>query len=375
MDTETVIPLGVYVHVPFCRRRCDYCAFATYTDRDHLMGTYAAALCADISGAVEDGRLPLATAVFFGGGTPSRLDPDLLASVIDRIPLAGGAEVTVECNPEDVSPERMTSYRSAGVTRISVGAQAVAGHVLASLGRHHQWAEVKEAAAVVGSAGFASWNLDLIFGAAAEHDADWEGALGCVLGLEVPPPHVSAYALTVEPGTPLAADATRHPDDDVQARRYRRADEILTGAGYEWEEISNWARPGHRCHYNNIAWSGGDYLGFGSAAHSHRDGTRWWNVHTPERYIAKVTAGASPVAGTEMLSEGQRRFERLSLALRTPAGVPDAAIADMPELEGLVERREGRAILTVAGRMLANEVTLRLETREEVLEGADNLPR
>jgi len=375
MDTEMVSPFGVYVHVPFCRRRCDYCAFATYTDRDHLMGTYASALCTDISGAVEDGRLPLTTAVFFGGGTPSRLDPELLASVIDRIPLAGGAEVTVECNPEDVSPEQMAFYRSAGVTRISVGAQAVAPHVLASLGRHHQWAEVEEAAAIVGSAGFSSWNLDLIFGAAAEEDADWEDALARVLALGAPPPHVSAYALTIEPGTPLAADRTRHPDDDVQARRYRRADEILDGAGYEWEEISNWARPGHRCRYNNIAWSGGDYLGFGSAAHSHRDGTRWWNVRTPERYIAKVTGGASPVAGTEILREEQRRFERLSLALRTPAGVPDTVIPDVAELEGLVERRGGRAILTVAGRMLANEVIMRLEIREGALEGADILPR
>jgi oxygen-independent coproporphyrinogen-3 oxidase len=369
-------PFGVYVHVPFCRRRCDYCAFATYVDRDHLMASYVDALRRDVTRAVEAGELARATAVFFGGGTPSRLAAEDLASVLGLVPLAPGAEVTVECNPEDVTAHRLAEYRSAGVTRISLGAQARAPHVLASLGRHHQWDEVTAAAGIVASAGLASWNLDLIFGAAAETDADWDDALAGVLGLDDPPPHVSAYALTVEPGTALAADPTRHPDDDVQARRYGRADEILTAAGYRWEEISNWARPGHTCAYNNIAWSGGDYLGFGSAAHSHRDGRRWWNVHTPERYIAAIASGASVVAGTETLRADQRRFERLALALRTPAGVPAAILAEAPELEGLVEWRDGRAVLTVAGRMLASEITMRLDAQvEEGLEPAGILPR
>ena len=369
-------PFGVYLHVPFCRRRCDYCAFATYVDRDHLLSAYVDAVRRDVSRAVDAGDLQDATAVFFGGGTPSRLCASDLCSVLELVPRAPFAEVTVECNPEDVTEDRMAAYRSAGVTRISLGAQARAPHVLASLGRHHQWDEVTAAAEVVASAGFTSWNLDLIFGAAAERDGDWEDALAGVLALAHPPPHVSAYALTVEPGTPLAADAARHPDDDVQARRYRRADEVLTAAGYRWEEISNWALPGHRCAYNNIAWSGGDYLGFGAAAHSHRDGRRWWNVRTPERYIAALFAGASAVAGTEVLRDEQRRFERLALALRTPAGVPESAFGDLSGLADFVERRHGRVTLTVTGRMLANEITMRLGTDPaEGLEPAGILPR
>ena len=369
-------PFGVYVHVPFCRRRCDYCAFATYVDRDHLMASYVDALRSDVRRALDAGDLESATAVFFGGGTPSRLVPEELCSVLDLVPVAPGAEVTVECNPEDVTAETMAAYRSAGVTRVSLGAQAKANHVLASLGRHHQWDEVTAAAGVIASAGFASWNLDLIYGAAAETDSDWDDTLAGVLGLPDPPPHGSAYALTVEPGPPLAADPARHPDDDVSAGRYRRADEVLTAAGYDWEEISNWALPGHRCAYNNIAWSGGDYLGFGSAAHSHLDGRRWWNVRTPERYVAAIVSGGSVVAGTETLGEDQRSFERLALALRTPNGVPASALAEAPELEGLVKRRGGRAVLTVAGRMLANEVTVRLQTRVEGSpKPAGNLPR
>jgi putative oxygen-independent coproporphyrinogen III oxidase len=355
-------PFGVYVHVPFCRRRCDYCAFATYVDRDHLMASYVDALSRDISRAVEAGELARATAVFFGGGTPSRLPAQDLASVLGLVPLAPAAEVTVECNPEDVEGDRLATYRDAGVTRVSLGAQARAPHVLASLGRHHRWEEVEAAAETVAGAGLASWNLDLISGAADARDADWEDALDAVLSLPSPPPHLSAYALTIEPGTPLAADPARHPDDDTQARRYLRAEAVLGAAGYAWEEISNWAKPGHRCRYNNIAWAGGDYLGFGSAAHSHVDGRRWWNVRTPERYLAAIESGGSPVAAVEQLSDDQRRFERLSLALRTPRGVPADALAPSAELDGLVEWRADRAVLTPAGRMLASEISMRLVT-------------
>ncbi len=351
--------LGVYVHVPFCRRRCDYCAFATYVDRDHLMVDYVAALRIEIATALDAGRLGPARALFVGGGTPSRLPAEDLASVLAAVPLLPGAEVSVECNPEDVTDDRLAVYRQAGVTRISLGAQAVAPHVLASLGRHHRFEAVVAAAAAVERAGFASWNLDLIYGAAAERDVDWARTLQTALDLG--PPHLSAYALTVEPGTPLAADPSRHPDDDVQAHRYEMADVALSAAGYRWEEISNWARAGHRCVYNNIAWSGGDYLGFGSAAHSHRGRERWWNVRRPERYVALIRSGASPVAGSETLEDDRAAFEYLSLALRTPRGVPSSALARSPELTGLVEWTTGRAVLTVAGRMLASEIALRLE--------------
>lgn len=357
---------GVYVHVPFCRARCDYCAFATYTDRDHLMEGYAAACVTELGRAVADEGLPLATSVFFGGGTPSRLPADLLLSVLGSVPLAPGAEVTVECNPEDVDPGLLASYRSGGVTRISLGVQSTVPHVLSGLGRRHTPGAVAEAAAAVAAAGFASWSMDLIIGGAGETDADWERSLRDVLAMDPAPPHVSAYALTVEPGTPLAATPERHPDDDEQAGRYERAEELLVGAGYRWEEISNWAKPGHECRHNWLYWEQGDYRGIGSAAHSHRDGRRWWNVRTPDRYVREVAAGRSALAGEEVLTAEQRAFERLALGLRTRAGVPVESLPGAgkrgSELDGLVEVVDGRAVLTVRGRLLANAVTAMLAT-------------
>jgi putative oxygen-independent coproporphyrinogen III oxidase len=350
-------PFGVYVHVPFCRHRCDYCAFATYTDRDHLMEAYAAACTTEVSRAVERDGMPAASSVFFGGGTPSRLPADLLASVLDAVPLRPGAEVTVECNPEDVTAERLATYRAAGVNRISLGVQSTVGHVLEGLGRRHGPEHVVEAAAMVAEAGCTSWNLDLIIGGAGERDEDWERSLSDLLGLASPPPHLSAYALTVEPGTPLDRTPDRHPDDDVQAGRYETADRVMSAAGYRWEEISNWARPGHECRHNHLYWEQGDYRGIGSAAHSHASGRRFWNVRTPDRYVALVEANGDTVAGEEVLDTAQRRFEALALGLRTASGVPLGALPDHPDLDGLVDRSSGRAVLTVRGRLLANAVT------------------
>jgi oxygen-independent coproporphyrinogen-3 oxidase len=352
-------PFGVYVHVPFCRSRCDYCAFATYTDRDHLMEEYAAACIVEVGRAVDEG-MPVAASVFFGGGTPSRLPADLLCAIVASVPRMAGAEVTVECNPEDAEPERFALYREAGVTRISLGVQSTSPHVLAGLGRRHTPGVVADAAGAVAGAGFASWNMDLIIGGAGETDADWEASLADVLALSDPPPHVSAYALTVEPGTPLAADRDRHPDDDTQAARYERADEVLTAAGYQWEEISNWAKPGHECRHNRLYWDQGNYRGIGSAAHSHQDGRRWWNVRTPNRYVQEIDAGHSPMAGEEILTEPQRAFEALTLSLRTRSGVPADAVPDDPDLDGLFTSAAGRAVLTVRGRLLANAVSAKL---------------
>jgi putative oxygen-independent coproporphyrinogen III oxidase len=359
-------PFGVYVHVPFCRFRCDYCAFATYTDRDRLMERYAEACVAEVSRARTDEGIPPATSVFFGGGTPSRLPADLLVGILAAVPRRSGAEVTVECNPEDVTAERLATYRAGGVTRISLGVQSTAPHVLAGLGRRHGSDQALDAAAMVAEAGFVSWNMDLIMGGAGETDADWEQSLTDVLSLATPPPHVSAYALTVEPGTHLAAHQDRHPDDDVQADRYAVADRMLAGAGLVWEEISNWARPGHRCRHNNLYWEQGEYRGIGSAAHSHRAGCRWWNVRTPDRYLAAIDRGSPAMAAEEVLTDEQQRFEALALALRTPSGVPAAALPDGPDLDGLVERRGARAVLTLRGRLLANAVTTRLVPGESV---------
>jgi putative oxygen-independent coproporphyrinogen III oxidase len=351
---------GVYVHIPFCRERCDYCAFATYTDRDHLMERYADACVADLRRHAEAGDLAPATSVFFGGGTPSRLHPDTLCRILSAIPRAPDAEVTVECNPEDADADHLDRYRQAGVTRVSFGLQSTNAHVLAGLGRRHVPDAAARIAGAVHDAGFDTWNLDLIFGGAGESDDDWRRTLHDVLKLPAPPPHISAYALTVEPGTPLARTIDRHPDDDTLARRYEITDQILTDAGFEWEEISNWARPGQRCRHNHLYWQQGDYLGIGSAAHSHRCGTRWWNVRTPDRYIDAIDAGRSPESGREVLDETQRHFEQQTLALRTSDGVAWEEWATDDDLKGLVQRHGDRAVLTVRGRLLANEVSTRM---------------
>jgi putative oxygen-independent coproporphyrinogen III oxidase len=353
-------PFGVYIHVPFCRERCDYCAFATYTDRDHLMEGYVAACIADIGRLKEEGALPPASSVFFGGGTPSRLWPEALGQILSAIPRSEDAEVTVECNPEDADAKHLQTYIDGGVNRVSFGLQSTQAHVLAGLGRRHVPDAAARIAEAVSDAGYKTWNLDLIFGGAGESDDDWRRTLEEVLTLPAPPPHISAYALTVEPGTPLARVPDRHPDDDTLAQRYEMTDQILSEAGYAWEEISNWARPGHECRHNHLYWDGGNYVGIGSAAHSHRDGERWWNIRTPERYIAAMEAGQTPVAGSEVLSDEQRAFETRALSLRTRRGVRVEEMTQIDELDDLVERRGDRVVLTVRGRLLANDVTTRL---------------
>ena len=346
-------PFGVYLHIPFCARRCDYCAFATWTDRHHLQDAYLAALAADI----RRSELPPVTSVFVGGGTPTLVDGGALAGVLAAIPVVDGAEVTIECNPDDVTAELMRTYRAAGVTRVSIGVQSMVPRVLASLGRTHDPVNVVAAVAAVRAAGVPTFNLDLIYGAAGERLEDWRATLSAALALE--PPHISAYALTVEAGTPLAADTSRHPDDDDLADKYEAADDALTAAGLANYEVSNWALPGHECRHNILYWQQGEYLGFGSAAHSHRAGRRWWNLRTPERYIAAVAAGGSTEAAGESLDEESRRIEGLQLALRMRDGVPRAAL-DVEGLEGLVIDDGERVRLTRAGRLLANEVSLRL---------------
>ena len=350
---------GVYVHVPFCRHRCDYCAFATFTDRDHLMTRYVEAVRADVRRACSDG-MPVADTVFFGGGTPTRLAPELLMSILDEIPRTTGAEVTVECNPDDVSEEMFRIFVDRGVNRVSFGVQSMQKHVLASLGRTHDPDNVRRGVQAALRSGLDDFNLDVIYGAHGESVADWESTVRSVT--ELAPPHVSAYGLTVEAGTPLADRPSEHPDDDRQAEMYEVADDLLTAAGLSNYEVSNWARSGHESRHNQVYWDQGDYRGFGSAAHSHERGRRWWNVRTPDRYVEAIASDRDPRSSEEWLDDETRRIEGLQLALRTRNGVPIDAFdrADLDLLDGLVEMAEGRAVLTRRGRLMANEVSLRL---------------
>jgi putative oxygen-independent coproporphyrinogen III oxidase len=352
------VPFGVYLHVPFCRHRCDYCAFATWTDRGHLERRYLDACARQIDDAVAAG-MPAVTSVFVGGGTPTLVDPAHLLDVLARIPLAPDAEVTIECNPDDLDEQVACTYAAGGVNRLSIGVQSLVPEVLAALGRTHDPANVERAAAAAHAAGL-GFNLDLLYGADGETLDQWRATLEGAIALD--PVHVSAYALTVEAGTPLAADPARHPDDDTQADEYQLATELLGAAGFEWYEISNWALPGHECRHNQLYWSGGEYLAVGCAAHGHRDGVRHWNHRTPERYVRAVEAGESPWSGSEQLDDAERRVEGLQLAIRTRDGVPAADVEPdlLTDLDGLIERRGDRVVLTERGRFLANEVAIRL---------------
>jgi oxygen-independent coproporphyrinogen-3 oxidase len=367
LASPTDIGFGVYVHVPFCRHKCDYCAFATFADRAHLIERYLRALRAEIKRAVPS--LPEASTVFVGGGTPSHVDAALLVRALDAIPRRADAEFTIECNPDDVTVDLLRTYRSVGVNRVSLGMQSASPHVLASLGRTHTPDNVARAVDAISAAGLATFNLDIIYGGAGESLDDWHATLQSVIALGAP--HVSAYGLTVEAGTALADDAARHPDDDDQADKYDAADDVLAAAGLANYEISNWARVGHECRHNAVYWSGGDYAGFGSAAHAHRAGRRSWNVRTPDRFIELVEAGRSAESSHESLDDSTRALERLQLQLRTRDGVPAAALDahDLDEMAELVQRvadpvRGERVVLTRAGRLLANEVSLRLRVSE-----------
>ena len=342
--------------MPFCAARCDYCAFATWTDRHHLQQRYLDASRRDVEMLVAAG-MPTATSIFVGGETPSLVPPQALMDVVDAVPRDLRCEVTVEANPDTVTAELAETYAAAGVNRMSLGVQSMQPHVLASLGRTHDPSNVRTAVDRIRAAGIPTFNVDVIYGAAGESLDDWRRTLGEVLELE--PPHVSAYALTVEAGTPLADDRSRHPDDDDQADKYLVAAKTLEAAGLAWYEISNWARPGHECRHNHLYWSMGEYQAVGCAGHSHRGGRRFWNVRTPERYVEAVEAGRSPVAADERLDDDGRRMEALQLAVRTRAGVPVDSLP-VEDLEGLVAVDGDRAVLTVDGRLLANEVALRL---------------
>ena len=354
---------GVYVHVPFCAHRCDYCAFATYADRDFLMDAYVDAVIAEIEVAKAQG-LASATSVFFGGGTPSRLGAEQLLAILGAVPRSDDAEVTVECNPEDAQLERLVAYRRGGVTRMSFGVQSTQPAVLADLGRRHGTMAHREVSEVVAAAGFDTWNMDLIVGSRAESLEDVARTLNDLLTLEHPPPHLSCYALTPEPATPLGRDPARHPDEDETADAYDLVGSTLEAHGYEWEEISNWARPGHECRHNHVYWDHGDYVGFGSAAHSHSHGRRYWNVRTPDRYVELVSSGQSPLGGEEYLDEHTQQFERDSLALRTRRGVPVEAFESLEEIAHLVRVRDGRVTLRENGRLLANQVIVRLRSSD-----------
>jgi oxygen-independent coproporphyrinogen-3 oxidase len=372
--------LGVYVHVPFCAARCAYCDFNTYTaaelrGQDRRAG-FAADAIAEIDRAARalgDPQEPLVTTVFFGGGTPTLLPAGdlvrILRAIDGRLGLAGGTEVTVEANPESVDAAGLALLREHGVTRISLGMQSVRPHVLAVLERAHTPGRAGAAAAEARAAGFEHVSLDLIFGTPGETRADWDASLDAALAAG--PDHVSAYGLTLAPGTRLHARVRRGdlpaPDDDAMADRYLAADAALSAAGLDWYELSNWAAgAAARCRHNAGYWRGADWWGVGPGAHSHLRGRRWWNVRHPAEYAARLAAGRSPAAGGEILGAEARRLERIMLETRTAEGLDTGVLrpggareAGRLAAEGLLEDEAlaaGRVRLTLAGRLVADAV-------------------
>jgi putative oxygen-independent coproporphyrinogen III oxidase len=363
--------LGVYVHVPWCAARCGYCDFNTYVPRaGEDRGWFGAAVRTELVLARERvGGRPVST-VFIGGGTPTLLEAEALTGIItairEELGLAPGAEVTVEANPESVDRAKLEALRAGGINRISLGMQSAAPHVLRALDRVHTPGRPVEAAREARAAGFDHVSLDLIYGTPGERDDDWRRSVESAL--EAGPDHVSAYALTVETGTRLHAQVRRGelpmPDDDAMAARYEIADDLLTGAGLHWYEVSNWARDDDaRCRHNLGYWRGDDWWGAGPGAHSHVDGHRWWNVLRPHDWRAALARSAVPVAGEEHLDDATRRFERIMLEVRLAEGLDrtildadgEAAAATLLA-EGLLTDGDGRLRLTRAGRLRADLV-------------------
>jgi putative oxygen-independent coproporphyrinogen III oxidase len=373
---------GVYLHVPFCRVRCGYCDFNTYTSdelRGAKRGDYASQAIAEVGQAarvIAGAGLPERTVstVFFGGGTPTLLPVTdlaaMLAAVRDTWGLADGAEVTTEANPDSVDATYLQALRAAGFTRVSFGMQSAVPHVLATLERTHDPERIPLVVSWARDAGL-DVSLDLIYGTPGESLDDWRTSLDHAVAQH--PDHISAYALIVEDGTKLArqirSGAVASPDDDLAADMYELADRELSANGYEWYEVSNWSHgKGHESRHNLAYWQGHDWWGVGPGAHSHVGGVRWWNVKHPAAYADRIAAGESPAAGRETLGDATRNVESVLLGARIRDGL---AIANLPNrtvvaeliADELVEPAAafaGRLVLTLRGRLLADAVVRRL---------------
>jgi putative oxygen-independent coproporphyrinogen III oxidase len=372
-------PFGVYVHIPFCATRCGYCDFNTYTATELGGGasqdSYAGTLMRELALARQvlgERNLPVST-VFVGGGTPTLLPPENLVAILTRIKneygLAPDAEVTTEANPESVDARSLDALRAGGFTRISLGMQSSARHVLQTLDRRHTPGRPQAAVAEARDAGFEHINLDLIYGTPGESDADWQGSLDAAIAGGAD--HVSAYSLIVEPGTRMATQIARGvlpmPDDDVLADRYLMAEETLSRAGFDWYEVSNWARSAEaRCRHNELYWTGADWWGAGPGAHSHVGGVRWWNVKHPTEYAAKLAESTSPAAAREVLESAARGMEDVLLRIRRRDGLPLDTLSERGRKAATTARDDGlldteahdggRAVLTLRGRLLADAV-------------------
>lgn len=410
-------PFGVYVHVPWCSSRCGYCDFNTYVP-GAISGAEPASFASDAraelreyqrrirsaangdlgatkvpsqpeveldhrgrdGGIHRDGRTqgsgPAVSTVFFGGGTPTLLPAAELVSTLRAIDecfgLAADAEITTEANPESVDADYLSELRSGGFNRISIGMQSSSSRVLQTLDRTHTPGRATHVATLARDVGFDQVSLDLIYGTPGESDDEWQRSLDAAV--EAEPTHISAYSLIVEDGTRMArlvrSGQLPAPDEDVLARRYEQADDTLSAAGFEWYEVSNWARPvdgsDSRCRHNLGYWHNDDWIGIGPGAHSHVGPYRWWNQKHPARCHEALTNRQLPIAGWELLDDRATQLEGIMLGMRLLEGlsVEQIAATRLHLAEEFVSKglldpaafRHGQLVLTRGGRLLADHV-------------------
>ena len=372
--------IAFYVHIPYCARRCGYCDFNTYTpselsissdlsgvSRDHID-----LLIAEINSARKISKADLVPTIFFGGGTPTLMEPADLGRVVTAIKnnfdLAPNAEITTEANPDTVTPAKLAELREAGINRISFGMQSAVPHVLAALDRTHNPANVARSVNDARAAGFDEVSVDLIYGTPGESMSDWQESIDVALSLPIS--HISAYALIVEQGTKLGAQVKRGevvmPDDDETADKYVLADAKFGAAGLNWYELSNWSKAGSESRHNLAYWNGDNWWGAGPGAHSHIDGRRWWNVKHPTAYKEKISSGQSPMHEEEVLNDEQKNSERMMLEIRLAKGI-DAKTLDSGQLAILESFKNqghlladswaaGRIVLSTSGRLIADRI-------------------
>ena len=369
--------LSFYVHIPYCIKRCGYCDFNTYTPSELQDGAtleivsadYIDAVVQELKSAPKD---PVST-IFFGGGTPSLLPARDLGRVITAIRnnngLRDGAEITLEANPDSVTPEKLADYIKVGFNRISFGAQSFVPHVLATLDRTHNPDNVKKAVDAARAAGFSSISVDLIYGTPGESLDDWRITIESALALDID--HISAYALIVETGTKLAAQIKRGeiamPDDDAMADMYLLVDSLCEAQGMSWYELSNWSKPGHECRHNVAYWHNANWWGLGPGAHSHMNGKRFWNVKHPSAYKTRVFAGETPIHESEVLTAEQIQDEKIMLSIRMREGISFDELAPH-HLERLAIYKENGYVslsgdsvtLTPVGRLIADRIVREL---------------
>ena len=374
-------PISFYIHIPYCVKRCGYCDFNTYTPGELKPGSDIAQVSNGyIDLLIHEGKIarsevkttkPIET-IFFGGGTPTLMEPADLGRVLKSLEadfgFASNIEITIEANPDTVSREKLADLREVGINRISFGMQSAVPHVLAVLDRTHNPENVIKATTWAREVGFEQVSADLIYGAPGESLEDWETTIDAALALPIT--HISAYALIVESGTKLAAQVKRGeviiPEDDQTADKYLMADEKFRKAGFNWYELSNWSKPEGECRHNMAYWEGADWWGLGPGAHSHLNGKRFWNVKHPTAYRERLEANQSPIMDSEQLTLEEMENERVMLEIRLLRGLEKSSLtsASLARLEsyltgGQISQEQwdqGRISLTISGRLMADRI-------------------